>query len=144
MLWISSSSWRLPDSILPRFCSFSNLKRHMVVRSELPPPTSVASDQTPSQVHPTVDFRQVAVHDLAWIRWVPFDAGDEGWLIPGNEGGRLEWIDEAEARESVRREVEEEGAEEAEDEEEGGEDGGALDELPGGEEDGIGLRHRPR
>ncbi|GAA5976037.1 hypothetical protein JCM11641_003265 [Rhodosporidiobolus odoratus] len=50
------------------FTVFSNLKRHL-------------------GIHPTVDFRQVSVHDLPLIRWV--DDPNEP------EGGRLEWIDEA-------------------------------------------------
>ncbi|BGP17265.1 hypothetical protein JCM10213_008181 [Rhodosporidiobolus nylandii] len=51
------------------FSVFSNLKRHMIV-------------------HPTVDFRHVAVHDLPLIQWVS-DPND-----PDGAGGRLEWIDQ--------------------------------------------------
>ncbi|GAA5916374.1 hypothetical protein JCM6882_000869 [Rhodosporidiobolus microsporus] len=51
------------------FSVFSNLKRHMIV-------------------HPTVDFRSVAVHDLPLIQWVD-DPED-----PDGAGGRLEWIEE--------------------------------------------------
>lgn len=53
------------------------------------------------QVHPTVDFRQVAVHDLPSMHWVPFEPSDPGWLVPENEGGRLEWIDDQDLGELV-------------------------------------------
>ncbi|TNY22218.1 hypothetical protein DMC30DRAFT_160821 [Rhodotorula diobovata] len=55
------------------FGVFSNLKRHMIV-------------------HPTVDFRQVSVHDLPHMRFVPDGPG----AAPTLDGGRLEWIEEDE------------------------------------------------
>ncbi|KPV71754.1 uncharacterized protein RHOBADRAFT_56375 [Rhodotorula graminis WP1] len=53
------------------FGVFSNLKRHMIV-------------------HPTVDFRQVNVHDLPHMRFVQ----DRPGSVPTPDGGRLEWIED--------------------------------------------------
>ncbi|GAA5847445.1 hypothetical protein JCM9279_000484 [Rhodotorula babjevae] len=53
------------------FGVFSNLKRHMIV-------------------HPTVDFRQVSVHDLPHMRFVP----DRPGAVQTSDGGRLEWIED--------------------------------------------------
>ncbi|GAA5913287.1 hypothetical protein JCM8208_005197 [Rhodotorula glutinis] len=53
------------------FGVFSNLKRHMIV-------------------HPTVDFRQVNVHDLPHMRFVHDPPG----AVPTPDGGRLEWIED--------------------------------------------------
>ncbi|GAA6005896.1 hypothetical protein JCM10207_007266 [Rhodosporidiobolus poonsookiae] len=75
------------------FSVFSNLKRHMIV-------------------HPTVDFRHVAVHDLPLIQWVPDPLDQHGT----GAGGRLEWMEEAPAAASAGGS----GAGEAKKEEEGG------------------------
>ncbi|GAA6017576.1 hypothetical protein JCM11491_005289 [Sporobolomyces phaffii] len=62
------------------FSVFSNLKRHMAL-------------------HPSVDFRSVTVNDLTSIHWV-VDEHD-----PGGDGGRLEWIDQANDEEQEHEEA---------------------------------------
>lgn len=47
-------------------------------------------DDLLSQVHPTVDFRQVSVHDLPHMRFVH----DRPGAVPTPDGGRLEWIED--------------------------------------------------
>lgn len=62
------------------------------------------------QMHPTVDFRHVTVHDLPLMRWVPYQdrSGDEGGITAAAqraqeeaEGGRLEWIEDLEKEQGV-------------------------------------------
>jgi len=47
-------------------------------------------DDLSPQVHPTVDFRQVSVHDLPHMRFVH----DRPGALPTPDGGRLEWIED--------------------------------------------------